>query len=219
MAILRSGKITKTCKKTITKSKTKILLMKYGIRECFVKLNRVEKDRIQISTKYNFRLRNKIETKPLIVANKKKEIACLMERNIWNDLTNGQYTLGPGVVVLAKMNKYKPWPARINTIYRVGDVLKCYVLFFGTFQIGSVLRSQCVSISDCDVYLSHTVAKIKQKYKWKLNYDKIAETVDSERSKQIVSLTQIQKFLLALRDIERLHKVPYELSITKSDTV
>lgn len=128
-----------------------------------------------------------------------KKLAIVPKANrIWEKLTAQQYLLGPGVTVLAKMNSFGPWPARVNTIYKVGDVLKCYVLFYGTFQIGSVLKNQCVNIRDCDSYLLHAVDQIKQTYKWELNYDKIAESVDNERSKQITKLTQVQKFLLAI---------------------
>lgn len=229
MAVLRSGKKTNdshSTKKTISKSKAKQMILKYGIKECVVKINRMNVKQIENlrTQRYHLRIRTRnkndvAKPKPLVMVPVTKQLAIASETcRIWKELTAQQYFLAPSVVVLAKMNSFRPWPARINTIYKVGDIYKCFVLFFGTFQIGSVSKSQCVSIKDCDLYLSNAVREIKEKFKWKLNYDKIAESGDNERSKQIVKLTQAQKFLLAIRDIEKLHNIPYELSLTKNDT-
>lgn len=117
------------------------------------------------------------------------------------------------------MSKYRPWPARINTIYKVGDIVKCFVSFFGTLQIGSVLKKDCVSFSQCDLYLSSTIGEIKKKYKWVKDYDRIAESSDLQRAQELAKLTQIQKFILALREIEKLHKIPLDRSMVKIDTI
>lgn len=92
-------------------------------------------------------------------------------------------------------------------------------MFYGTFQIGSVCKNQCVSIDDCQQYLFYAVQEIKNKYKWQIDYEKLAETNDLERAKALLKLTQTQKFMLALRDIERLHEVPYDLSVTRSESI
>lgn len=82
--------------------------------------------------------------------------------------------------------------------------------FCGTFQIGSVLKSQCVKISDCKEYLLHAVKEIKQKYKWELDYEYMSKADDVERAVGLAKLTQVQKFFLAIRDIEKEKKVPYD---------
>lgn len=237
MAVLRNGKITNINKNPIVKkrnaknAKTKHLLKQHGIKHCVVKINRINMNQIDacpsnVSRARDVRSKN-TSTKHdacnsnLIVNTKvnKKEIAIVSQSNaIWNQLISQQYTLGPGVIVLAKMNSYKPWPARINSVYKMGDIYKCYVLFFGTFQIGSVLRSSCVPVGNCDLYLLHAVRDIKKRYKWDIDYDKIAKTDDdTERAVALLKLTQNQKFLLAIRDIEHLNNIPYERSIIQSN--
>lgn len=201
------------------------LFKKFGIKECKVKLYRVETHRKE--SRYNLRSRTnsnplesvvKIAMSPKLL--KTKQIARISHENIiWNELISRDYVLGPGVFVMAKMSKYRPWPARINTIYKVGDIVKCFVLFFGTLQIGSVLKKDCVSFSQCDLYLSSTIGEIKKKYKWVKDYDRIAESSDLQRAQEIAKLTQIQKFLLALREIEKLHKIPLDRSMVKIDTI
>lgn len=115
------------------------------------------------------------------------------------------------------MNTYRPWPARINTMYKVGDSYKCYVLFFGTSQIGSVLMSQCVSFSNCSSYLSLELKQLKGKYKWNLDYDYIAASSDDDRDRKVNKLTQVQKFFLALREVERIYNIPDSRSMLKSE--
>lgn len=170
-----------------------------------------------IQTKRNLRPRKPNSSTSLVplqpVIEKRVANVCISNR-IWSDLISREYNLAPGVLVLAKMNGFRPWPARVNTVYKVGNDIKCFVLFYGTFQIGSVAKSQCVCIHDCALYLSHAVIEIKNKYKWKLNYDEIAKIDENNRAKTIVKLIQVQTFLLAIRDIEVLRKIPIEASIT-----
>lgn len=220
MAVLRSGKIT-----SIRNRKSKDLLKKLNIKECRVKLDRINAHQIVSyrASGYNLRSRSKLCSldkvikSPVSVNNGKKQIAHKNHENvIWNEMISREYVLGPGVIVMAKMNKYRPWPARINTIYKVGDVVKCFVSFYGTLQIGSVLKKHCVCFSQCDLYLSSAVSEIKRRFKWEKNYDKIAESSDSQRAHELVKLTQIQQFLLGIREVEKLHNIPYEHSITKS---
>lgn len=94
--------------------------------------------------------------------------------------------------------------------------MQCF--FYGTMQIGSVLKSQCAKISDCDVFLFHTINDIKKKNRWDLDYESLTKTSDLERASALVNLTQVQKFLLALRDVECLQKIPYNHSIIKTQT-
>lgn len=42
---------------------------------------------------------------------------------IWKNITNRSEILYPTEIVLAKMTSFRPWPARINSVYRVGNVL------------------------------------------------------------------------------------------------
>lgn len=60
--------------------------------------------------KYNFRLRSQrsVESVKNIVHTEKK--LDIVSNAIWKQITsNGnEYSLGPGVIVLAKMNKFKP---------------------------------------------------------------------------------------------------------------
>lgn len=44
-------------------------------------------------------------------------------------------------------------------------------------------------------------------------YDELAQTDDIQRTKVIAELTLIQQFMLGLRDVERIMKLPYENSI------
>lgn len=222
MAVLRSGKITKHVNKSINKSKLKKIFLEFGIKDCVVKIDRMNNSKSQkmkICQRYALRSHKNIDSTslPLVTMNEKKISIASKSNIIWKELTTREYVLFPGAIVLAKMNKFRPWPARVNTIYRVGNALKCFVLFYGTLQIGSVLTKECVSISDCDSYLLHVVNELKAKYKWKIDYDEISESNENDRIQKVVKLTQIQKFFLALREIEKLHKVPYEKSVIRED--
>lgn len=140
MAVLRNGKNTRIAnQKNERRSKTKDLFKKYKLKECVVQLSRLNTHQINSGRRYNLRSQSNSQSKPsdnkIITIKSKKQVAVVSNVNIiWNGLISRQYVMCPGVIVLAKMSNYKPWPARINTIYKVGDVLKCFVLFYGTFQ-------------------------------------------------------------------------------------
>lgn len=228
MVVTRSGKKTTFLKK-IKKSNEKF--KKFKLRELTIQLKRLRPDELQShlnmqTKKYNLRVRN-AQAKQVQMPQwnrsveqpvKSKQIVNVSISNaIWNSLTDQTHKFFPSDIVLAKMANFRPWPARINSIYTVGSVTKCYVLFYGTFQIGSVLKSQCVKISVCDQYLFHTVKEIKAKYKWDcVDYESLSKSDDVQRANALVKLTQIQKLFLAIRDIEREKKVPYDLSIVRS---
>lgn len=201
MAVLRSGKNTKDSTRCLIKKRKNKrfndMFLQYGIKECSVKLNRI----------------NTSNLKSLKPINNKKIVTIYQPNVIWNELITHSYVLGPGAIVLAKMIKYRPWPARINTMYKVGDIYKCYVLFYGTYQIGSVLMSQCVSFSSCSFYLSLELKQLKVKFKWNIDYEKIAELNNDDRAYKIIKLTQVQKFFLAIRDVERIHGIEYSQSM------
>lgn len=146
MAILRSGKHTRIVQKTITKSKTKKLFKKYAIKDCFINLERINSDqnvKPKKRIRYNLRSNKNVDETPLaIVPVKEKKLVIVCESNrIWNELICREYLLAPGVIVLAKMNKFRPWPARINTIYRVGDVLKEPQNYFSLWMKNTFMRS------------------------------------------------------------------------------
>lgn len=156
MVTLRGGKVTKGVKKNFAKSKAKQMYLQYGIKECVVKINRLNVkhlENLRISKRYNLRTRkNTANSPPKVVNPVVKQRAIVSDTSpIWKELTAQQNVFSPGDTVLAKMNTFRPWPARVNTVYKVGEVLKCFVLYYGTFQIGSVLKSQCVRINDCDL--------------------------------------------------------------------
>lgn len=179
MAVLRSGKVTKSRAK-IKKSRNGII-QKSNLKECSIKVQKLSQHEINSflqPKKYNLRDRaEKITVQSTSQPVEKglqsvhttslKKVAT--SQVIWHQLTNRQYEFHPTEIVLAKMNKYRPWPAKINSVYKVKNVIKCCVLFFGTFQLGSVLKSDCVKIGDCDFYLLHAVREIKEKYNWNLN--------------------------------------------------
>lgn len=226
MAVLRSGKVTKSRAK-IKKSRNGII-QKYNLKECSIKVQKLSQHEINSflqPKKYNLRDRaEKITVQSTSQPVEKglqsvhttslKKVAT--SQVIWHQLTNRQYEFHPTEIVLAKMNKYRPWPAKINSVYKVGNVIKCCVLFFGTFQLGSVLKSDCVKIGDCDLYLLHAVREIKEKYNWNLNYDKITKTEETERVLALSKLTQVQTFLLSIRDVEHIQKVPYDRSLIQN---
>lgn len=222
MAVLRSGKIIKAKKQTKINRQHR----KYKLKDFSINLYRLNSDEIQKylhppAKKYFLRSK-KTEPKENIantscnknIGKEKKQVATISAVNvIWKELTNQSNDLQRNYIVLAKMGNFRPWPARINSIYVVGNVIKCYVLFYGTLQIGSVLKSQCVRVSECDSFLLHTIKDIKRKYNWDLDYETLAKTDDLERTIAIQKLTLVQKFLLAVRDIENLQQIPYELSM------
>lgn len=226
MVVTRSGKKTTFLKK-IKKPNKEIKL-----KELTIRLKRFSPDELQSLSKtsnkrYNLRSRNaqaksvqSLQTNRVVEQPvKSRQIANFSVSNsIWNTLTN-TYQFNAMDIVLAKMASFRPWPCRINSVYKVGNITKCFVLFYGTFQIGSVLKSQYVNISVCDQYLFHTVKEIKSKYKWDcVDYESISKSDDIQRGIALVKLTQIQKFFLAIRDIEREKKVPYDLSMVRSRT-
>lgn len=225
MVVTRSGK--KTTLETVKILNKKNEKQKFKLRELTIRLKKLSPDELKSlmfpAKRYNLRVNSSKneQRKTVVEPSKSKRIAVISRSNfVWNLITsrtNESYQLYPSEIVLAKMNNFRPWPARVNSVYKVGSVTKC-VFFYGTFQIGSVLKSQCVKISDSEEYLSHAVHEIKQKYKWEMNYDFLADTNDDQRVIAIAKLTQVQKFFLAIRDIEREKKVPYDLSMVKSST-
>lgn len=242
MAVLRNGKLTNIQSNTVVKKrrnaknpKLNDLLKQHRIKHCVVEINKINVNQLIVRshevTQFNDyclnSLRPRINRDACLTVNKTiekrnaskaKQIATKSYKNIiWNGISNREYTLGSGVIVFAKMNSYKPWPARINTLYKMTEINKCYVSFFGNFQIGSVLRSSCVPIGECDHYLLHAVREIKSRYKWNVDYDKIVNSDDRERARALLKLTQNQKFTLALRDIEHLNNIPYGQSVIQSN--
>lgn len=224
MAKLRSGKNTKFYANKQSEQNKNKLKPSFKPKEFSVKLKKLSKSEIDCllnpHKRYslgNGRIQNTAneQNKTVQLNTKTKTISCITANVIWKNIANGSEALYPLDLVLAKMGSSRPWPARINSIYRVGNVLKCYVLFFGTMQIGSVPRSQCVRVSDCHTYLINAIREIKSKFKWYLDYEKISATQDIQRTISIIKLTQVQQFLLALRDMERLQGVPYDLSMVK----
>lgn len=226
MAVLRSGKNT-VFKKNEPKVKRNKSTLKqsYKLREFSIKLKRISDTELQKymqpkATRYHLRHRTadkNSSSKSIIQSNpNNKTVAVVSTSNvIWRDLINGSHVFRPTDIVLAKMGNFRPWPARINSVYKVGNVVKCYVLFYGTLQIGSVLQNHCVRVSECDLYIFHAVDEIKKKYNWRLDFELLSKTDGTERAIALLKLTQVQKFLLALRDIENLRQVPYELSIVR----
>lgn len=221
MAKLRSGKNTHSDK--IDKKKPK---QSFKLKDLSIRIKKLSKSEIEslLNPPKNYSLRSgQVKNKKSIVkkkieqsVTKTKQIATITSSVIWKNLTNSSDTLHPlhpTDIVLAKMGTFRPWPARVNSTYRVGNVIKCYVLFYGTMQIGSVLRSDCVKVCDCNVYLSTAVNEIKSKFKWFLDYEYLSATQDIQRSIAIIKLTQVQKFLLAVRDMERFYGVPNNLSM------
>lgn len=193
----------------------------HKLKSCFVKIKKLSSNEISallknacdsISKNQNSSV---LSSKETIINSKKTSALAFTSSVIWNSLTTKHFNLTPGVIVFAKLKSYRPWPARINSIYKVGNEIKCYVSFYGTSEIGSVLKNHCVDFNDCVDYLFHTVRELKAKYKWKADYEKISKIDDYiERAKAISGLTQVQKFFVAIRDVERLKKVPYNLSLT-----
>lgn len=203
----------------------------FKLKELTIKLKKLSKNEIDCllnpSKKYSFRIHElknihqdsvRNPTAPLDTPTKTKTVSNIAASIIWKNITNRSETLYLTELVLAKMANFRPWPARINSIYRVGNVLKCYVLFYGTMQIGSVPRSQCVRMSDCGFYLLNAIKEIKLKFKWSLDYEKLSDTQDIQRTVSLIKLTQVQRFLLAVRDMERIQGIPYELSMLKDNS-
>lgn len=79
-----------------------------------------------------------------------------------------------------------------------------------------MLKKDCVPIGDCNLYLSRVVKDIQSKNNWRKDYDKISESTDIERAYELLKFIQIQKFLLAVRDVEKLKNIPYEQSMTNN---
>lgn len=227
MAKLRSGKNTHSDK--IDRKKPKQC---FKLKDLSIRLKKLSESEIEslLNPPKKYSLRNRrVEIKKPIVkrkieesTTKTKQIATITSSVIWKNLTSSSNTLlplHPTDIVLAKMGTFRPWPARVNSTYRVGNVVKCYVLFYGTMQIGSVLRSECVKVCDCNLYLSTAINEIKSKFKWSLDYDYLSATQDIQRSIAIIKLTQVQKFFLAVRDMERLCGVPNDVSMIKEPNI
>lgn len=228
MAVLRSGKKTKCADVLKKTTRKKSIKHNFKLKDLTVKIKRLSPSEIESllgtpTKKYNLRAKKSHVIQRnvnKVVVNSKQMVRVSTSNTIWCTLTTRiNEPLYPTEIVLAKMNKYRPWPARINSIYKVGNVVKCYVLFFGTMQIGSVLKSECIKISECDQYLFHAIEEIKAKYNWNLNYEVLSKSKDVERAIVLVKLTQVQKFLLAVRDMECLKKIPYNLSMVRGQVM
>lgn len=62
------------------------------------------------------------------------------------------------------------------------------------------------------------IKEIKLKFKWSLDYENLSDTQDILRTVALIKLTQVQRFLLAVRDMERMQGIPYELSMVKDNS-
>lgn len=62
----------------------------------------------------------------------------------------------------------------------------------------------------------HAINEIKQRYKFEKNYDHIATKNENDRANDVIKLTQVQKFLLAVRDVEIIYGVSIEKSMTNN---
>lgn len=128
-------------------------------------------------------------------------------QKIWSQLIAGGSKVHINDIVCARMLGFKPWPARVVNIYpKSKGIEAAWVEFFGTFQIGEVLRSNCIPFDSCrDLLLSY--CKGKQKGFVPLN------TLDENREIFISKLTKKQQFIQAIRDAEIYVKFPIEFSI------
>lgn len=221
MAVLRFGK------KTIFSSNNHSRKRKNKVKSLRIVIKKLTSDEIKTlcnltqapSSRYNLRATKNVVSVASVAIRKKSEndkpMQLAVKNSMWDDLclkVKGD-NLQSGFTILAKMRSYRPWPARINSMYTVNGELKCFVLFYGTHQIGSVSIADCVQFSHCGEYLFQELENIKAKYKWKKNYDALAQTVDLERTKVIAGLTLIQQFLLGIRDVEKGMKLPYVNSL------
>lgn len=187
------------------------------VKSCFIqlkRLNQIELDEI-MKPRYNLRTRNKknLDMIKPVKKNNTKLVRMSNSNKIWLDLSAKHYKHHIGSIVLAKMNCYRPWPAKINSIYSVNRVVKVFVFFYGTEQIGSVSEVDCIPFSEAKEYLFHALNEIKEKYKWKIDYDKILCSSDLQRATSISKLTLVQKFLLSLREVEKIHHIPISSSM------
>lgn len=132
-----------------------------------------------------------------------KPITPLQTANIlWQKMIGTQPSIKIGMIVLAKMTNFWPWPARIVGFSKK----KAHVKFFGDLKEGVVDKKLCVPFFDCDAIVYHHVQSIsiKQREEYK---SKLFDSVDpSLRVHTIIPLKHL--YLQAIRDVEIVLDIP-----------
>lgn len=139
MAVLRNGKISKITEQK-KRSVNKRNKMKFEQKSLTIKLKRLSPNDINLLlnppklSKYNLRSHNqasKLIVENSVISVNEKQLATISKSNlIWNQIINrSNEDFHPTQLILAKMSHFRPWPARINSVFKVGNVEKCNVFF------------------------------------------------------------------------------------------
>lgn len=133
-----------------------------------------------------------------------KPITPLQTANIlWQKVIGTQPSVEIGMIVLAKMTTFWPWPARI-----VGFSKKnARVMFFGDFKEGTVDKTLCVPFFNCDAIVYHHVQSIpiKQREDYK---SKLFDSMDSSLRNHAIRMMPLKHlYLQAIRDVEILLRI------------
>lgn len=156
--------------------------------------------------------RNPIKTKPLaetmpIPSSKKqlKPITPLQTANIlWKKLVDNKIDVRIGMIVLAKMTTFWPWPAQILNFNKK----KARVKFFGDLREGSVDRSACIPFYSCDSVIFNYLISIPESKRNEFK-NSLFESLDEPSRKVAIQCMPIQKlFIQAIRDVEIVLNVP-----------
>lgn len=154
--------------------------------------------------------RKKSEPSQSLERVKSKTMSEYVPRNsekIWRQLIANEIEVNINDIVCARMMGFKPWPARVVNVYKKSKGLQAaWVEFFGTFQVGEVLRSNCVPFLLCNSLLMSYCSGEQKRFT-------LLNNLDDDREDFMKNLTKKQQFIQAIRDAEVFVKLPVELSI------
>lgn len=183
---IKINKTSSQIKKTNRQAKNQVDLPR--IVECFVRLNRLDKNMIATLTASNqcintrvLRERNATQLssrvtagqptiKPKksvnqIVAISKAAIHTSKAMRLWEQTRklSPKDTLNIDQIVLSRMSGHRPWPARVTRHQKNGIAL----FFFGTNESGTVKRAEVVPFDLCkeiiDEYLKVSISELSRK--------------------------------------------------------
>lgn len=169
----------KTVKKNTLKKNTATIVCGVVLKECFIRLERVNLKAMMQSIKkeevksYNLRIKNTCATKKIVQPRSLNQIVAISQAalytskaiRIWDEVKKRHLkaTLSIDQIVCARMSGHRPWPAKISKFQKNGTQL----FFYGTDETGTVKRAEIVPYFSCkdviDEYLKVPISDLSSK--------------------------------------------------------
>lgn len=176
------SKLSKNLKKKTSKKNIVSFGNRVVLKDCFIRLDRVDLNLINKSTKkeepnekksYDLRIKKPCPPKEIVQPRSLKQIVAISQAalytskaiRIWDGMKKRylKESLSVDQIVCARMSGHRPWPAKILKFQKNGTQL----FFFGTHDTGLVKRAEIVPFHSCkeviDEYLKVPFSDLSSK--------------------------------------------------------